>query len=227
MTKNQKLDNQTKTQTKNVVFGILKEQKPETTQQLIELVQNKTELSHEQITKLLIELENEEKLYFTKKPTPSSTTQKSCIFWLHSAWYWTVAALVMATTVAIFAIPDTAYPIIYLRSALGVIFVLFLPGYAFIKLLFPMKLQRNVAFLTKGIPANEKMDSIERLALSIGMSFGLTLTVGLVLNYTPWGIRLTPITLSLLALSVIFTTAAIIREFQTNRIQFSGTLENS
>jgi uncharacterized membrane protein len=44
------------------------------------------------------------------------------------------------------------------------------------------------------------------------MSLALTPIVGLILNYTPWGIRLTPIVLSLLALTIVFATAAIIRE---------------
>jgi uncharacterized membrane protein len=43
------------------------------------------------------------------------------------------------------------------------------------------------------------------------MSLALTPIVGLILNYTPWGIRLTPIVLSLLALTIVFATAAIIR----------------
>ena len=34
------------------------------------------------------------------------------------------------------------------------------------------------------------------------------------LNYTPWGIRLAPITLSLLALTIVFATVAVLREYQ-------------
>ncbi len=58
------------------------------------------------------------------------------------------------------------------------------------------------------------MDTIERIALSFGMSLALVPIVGLILNYTPWGIRLTPITLSLLALTIVFATAAVLREYQ-------------
>ena len=58
------------------------------------------------------------------------------------------------------------------------------------------------------------MDNIERVALSLGMSLALVPIVGLILNYTPWGIRLTPIPLSLLALTIIFATAALLREYQ-------------
>jgi uncharacterized membrane protein len=47
------------------------------------------------------------------------------------------------------------------------------------------------------------------------MSLALVPLVGLLLNYTPWGIRLTPITLSLTALTLTFATAAVIREYQS------------
>ena len=63
------------------------------------------------------------------------------------------------------------------------------------------------------------MDTIERAALSFGMSLALVPIVGLILNYTPWGIRLTPVILSLLALTVAFATAAILREYQAKTIK--------
>ncbi len=106
-----------------------------------------------------------------------------------------------------FTIPETAYPIAYIRNVLGIIFVLFLPGFAFIKALFPTTVPLKTT--------SESLDDIERVALSFGMSLALVPIVGLILNYTPWGIRLTPITLSLLALTVICATAAIAREHQT------------
>jgi uncharacterized membrane protein len=43
--------------------------------------------------------------------------------------------------------------------------------------------------------STENLDPIERIALSLGMSIALVPIVGLLLNYTPWGIRLTPIVL--------------------------------
>jgi len=63
--------------------------------------------------------------------------------------------------------------------------------------------------------STESLDPIERIALSLGMSIALVPIIGLLLNYTPWGITLTPITLSLLALTTVFATAAILREHQT------------
>ena len=69
-----------------------------------------------------------------------------------------------------------------LRIILGLPFVLFLPGYTLIAALFP---RRNA------------LGSIERVALSFGLSVAVVPLIGLILNYTPWGIRLYPVFLSL------------------------------
>lgn len=76
----------------------------------------------------------------------------------------------------------TAADIHFLRVALGLPFVLFFPGYTLIAALFP---------------GREDLDGIERVALSFGLSIAVVPLIGLVLNYTPWGIRLYPILISL------------------------------
>jgi len=69
-----------------------------------------------------------------------------------------------------------------LRNILGLPLVIFLPGYALIAALFPAK---------------SDLDGIERTALSFGLSIAVVPLIGLGLNYTPWGIRLLPILISL------------------------------
>jgi len=64
------------------------------------------------------------------------------------------------------------------RQVLGLIFVLFLPGYVATAALFP---------------ENDQIDGIERVALSFGLSIAIVPLIGLALNFTPWGIRLDPI----------------------------------
>ena len=128
-----------------------------------------------------------------------------------AVWYWTTIAVAIATVIAVFVIPENAYPIVYIRYALGSIFVLWLPGYTFIKALFPTKVPIKTS--------SESLDTIERVAFSSGMSLALVPIVGLLLNYTPWGIRLTPIVLSLLLMTTIFATVAIIREHETETLE--------
>jgi hypothetical protein len=189
-----------------LILETVKTQKPETTRQLVQLIQEKTALPPEEITRLLIQLENDDLLNFTKKETPFPSLPQAYIFSKKALWYWITIALAIATTIAVFVIPDNAYPVVYIRSALGIVFVLFLPGYALVKMLFPS----TVPFKA----SDENMETIERIALSFGMSLALVPIVGLILNYTPWGIRLVPITLSLLALTIVFATAAVLREYQ-------------
>ena len=197
----------TKDQIKDRIIQTVKKEEPETAKQLISLIQQTQGLPEREIAELLVELENENKIHFTKKEPPTPATVKEYVFSSNAVWYWTTIALAAVTTVAVFTIPENAIPLVYLSSSLGIIFVLFLPGFTFIKALFPAKVPVKTS--------SENMDTIERITLSFGMSLVLVPIVGLILNYTPWGIRLTPITLSLLALTVVFATVAILREYQT------------
>ncbi|MGD0951589.1 MAG: DUF1616 domain-containing protein [Methanotrichaceae archaeon] len=82
------------------------------------------------------------------------------------------------------------------RIPLGLVMVLFLPGYALIAALFPRK---------------DDLDGIERTALSFGLSIAVVPLIGLGLNYTPWGIRLTPVVISLSVFTVVMAAAAHLR----------------
>lgn len=83
-----------------------------------------------------------------------------------------------------------------LRNILGLPLVLFLPGYALIAALFP---------------AQSDLDGIERTALSFGLSIAVVPLIGLGLNYTPWGIRLLPILISLSVFTFIMCGLAYLR----------------
>ena len=82
------------------------------------------------------------------------------------------------------------------RIILGLPLVLFLPGYALIAALFPRK---------------DDLDGIERVALSFGLSIAITPLLGLALNYTPFGIRLTPILIVLTVFTVALAIGAYVR----------------
>lgn len=96
-------------------------------------------------------------------------------------WLWSLLAL---TALTIAVVLTTEGP---LRYILGTLYVLFLPGYAVVEALYPR---------------GDELSPLERLALSIGLSLAVVPLVGLVLNYTPWGIRLVPVTVALAAVIV-------------------------
>jgi len=189
------------------IIQIVKEKKPENVKQLIKLTQEKFPLSEQEILNHILHLQEKEKIQL--KPHRTRTPEKLTTYLRsnQASWYWITIILTLTTALLVFTVPENAFPLVYARYILGSIFVLWLPGYTFIKALFPEK----------------ELDNIERVALSIGMSLALVPITGLLLNYTPWGIRLTPITISLLALTFTFATAAIIREHQTKHKQASQT----
>lgn len=82
------------------------------------------------------------------------------------------------------------------RIILGLPLVLFFPGYTLLIALFPRK---------------EAMGSIQLLALSFGLSMALIPLIGLVMNYTPWGLRVEPIIYSLFAFLMTMSVVAGLR----------------
>lgn len=114
-----------------------------------------------------------------------------------SMWFWTTLGTTVLALITVFFIPDI-FPIVVFRWVLGSILVLFLPGYVLLQLLFP-----------KG----SEIDSLERFALNIGLSLALVPLIGLILNYTPWGIRLVPIVTSLSTFTILFAVAAATRKY--------------
>ncbi len=91
----------------------------------------------------------------------------------------------------------TLSPSSVLRVILGLPFVFFFPGYALITALYPAK---------------KSLSTFARIALSFGFSLVITALVGLILNYTPWGIRLYPSLISLFIFNLIMSAIAWLRQ---------------
>jgi small-conductance mechanosensitive channel len=188
--------------------------KPENVQQLIDQVQALSSKPKQEILNRIMHLEQEEKIHLKPLQTPTPEKFSSYIRSNHAVWYWITMAFTLTTMLIAFVVPENDFPLVYVRYVLGIIFILWLPGYAFIKALFPQTLPFERAIAHSLGTTEKDVDIIERVALSMGMSIALVPIVGLLLNYTPWGIRLTPIVLSLTALTLAFATAAITREYQ-------------
>ena len=180
----------------NKILELAKKKSPETVEKLIEIAGQELGVSRDIALKHVIDLENQGRLRLSSPPGSIPKELSAYLFSAHAAWFWIIITISVATTISVFTIPEKAIPYVYIRYVLGSVFVLLLPGYSLIKTLFPTR----------------EIDNIERTALSIGMSLALVPLVGLLLNYTPWGIRLTPVTLSLLSLTIILTITGLLRE---------------
>jgi len=110
-----------------------------------------------------------------------------------SLWFWGAAGATLLSIVFVFATSGLA---LYPRYVFGGLLILFLPGYSLIEMLYP----------------TEELDGLARLALSIGLSLALVPLVALVLNYTPFGIRLLPVAFSLSGLTLVFLAVSLKRK---------------
>jgi len=180
------------------IIRVVNEKKPDTVEQLLKLIKQKWNMPEQEIIEHILRLQNEGKLVFKSRENAPPFSTRLYLFSADAAWYWVIVSLTLASAVLVFTIPEEAFPMVYARYILGSVFVLWSPGYCLIKVMFPTK----------------ELDIIERIALSIGMSLAIVPLTGLLLNYTPFGIRPTPITLSLLALTLALATVGIVREHQ-------------
>jgi len=99
-----------------------------------------------------------------------------------------------------------------LRVVLGLPMVLFVPGYALVAALFP---EAGEGPTGEDDVERERdgIDGIERVALSFGLSIAVVPLIGLVLNFTPWGLRLIPILVGVGGFSLVMTGVAARRRW--------------
>jgi uncharacterized membrane protein len=104
-----------------------------------------------------------------------------------------------------------------LRTYIGVLTVLFLPGYALTGAIFPAK---------------NDLEGIERAIVSLGLSIAVVPIMGFILNYTVWGIREIPLITVISAFTLLLCVIAYYRrsllpETEVFEIPFKATFLNA
>jgi hypothetical protein len=174
---------------------------------VVSKLSEKLKVRKHEAARRLYKLKEQGLINFTD-PDPPGTLLRY-LFSTYCTWFWLVALAVTIVFAVIYILPGFP-PFVYLRYVLGSIFVLYLPGSSLIELLYPR--------------AGE-LSQLERLALSIGLSLALVPLVGLVLNYTPWGIRLDPIFASLSLLTISLAAGSVFRKFSILKLTVYASLQ--
>jgi len=115
----------------------------------------------------------------------------------YSLWFWALSAFLGVSVFSIYLMPQV-YPLVYVRYLCGALLVLYVPGFTLIEALYPKA---------------DELERLERFGLSVGLSIALVPLVGLVLNYTPWGIRLDPSLMSLILLVLVLGFMGVYRKY--------------
>ena len=120
-------------------------------------------------------------------------------------WFEIIVAFTVLTLAVTYLIPgDSLFAV--LRYVFGFVFVVFLPGYCLV----------NVLFIGKN-----QVDPVEQAVLSVALSFGLDGLAGLFLGLSPVGINFTSITVSLSAIVLVFAILAFVRKLREPYMQSS------
>lgn len=119
-------------------------------------------------------------------------------------WYWTTIVFVCASWISLVVFTENTGPLKFLRYVLGSFLILWLPGYSLAKALFPI---------------GGSFGTVENTALKIVMSLTMVSVVGLLLDYSPWGVNVVTSTSSLAFLAVTFSTVGIVRNFRSRKLQ--------
>ena len=121
--------------------------------------------------------------------------------WTYGFRFWTCIISVLFSALVVFSV-RSGFPLEAIRWISGSYLILFIPGYALTWALFPSR---------------GKLSGVNRLGISIAMSLFLAPAIGMILNYTPIGIRPKPVAIILTVFSLIFLTIGASRELRVLR----------
>ena len=177
----------------------IRESSPNNVEELVKLVQSETDISKDKIVEAIMKLRDSNKIKLTLTKTKFNSL-RSYIFSIQATWFWLEILLSSFSFFLILSLTERNTVLIYLRNLFGLIFVLFLPGYALLKAVLPSK-QINI---------------FERMIFSIGISLATIPFVGYILNII-YHIRVIPTTLAILAFITFFSIIGILREYLYQR----------
>jgi hypothetical protein len=188
------------------LVNFLKEKNLQTLDEAVQIISQNYSLKKEEIIRMLKNLQSTGKLNLTSTTQLPPRNFKAFLFHPMNRDFWASVILVVTTVPVTLLIPENAlesgngvYIVLgVIRLLLGVIFVVFLPGYALCTILWP---------------TTEKED-LTRYGISFGLSIAIAPLLGLVLNFTPFGLTIFSILVTLLIFTLILLFGGLIRRFR-------------
>jgi uncharacterized membrane protein len=177
----------------DIILEVVETKQPKNVKDLIALVQK--QVDNATVADITAEIKRLQKKQMISLEAPAASASKGfqgLMLSKKNAWFWATLILTILTFASVLLVPAEAAPLSYVRYLFGFIFVVFLPGYCLTETLFPK---------------NDALDIIERLTLSVGLSFAVTALVGLFLSFSQIGLTLMT---ALPTLSLIVIVLALI-----------------
>ncbi len=117
-------------------------------------------------------------------------------------WFGIIVLFTVLTMLVVYVVPVDSW-FVGVRWVFGFAFVVSMPGYCLVNVLFSGK---------------NKLDVIEEAVLSVALSFGIAGIAGLFLGLSPIGIKFEPITVSLSAIVLVLAAVAFMRKRKGEKV---------
>ena len=124
-------------------------------------------------------------------------------------WFGIIVLFTVVTMLTVYFVPSVS-PFFIFRYVFSFVFVMILPGYCLVTILFTKE---------------NKLDWVEKAVLSVALSFGVTGIMGLFLGLSPIGLTFTPITVSLSTLTLVLAVIAFVRKSRETQKLQAQTME--
>ena len=111
-------------------------------------------------------------------------------------WFGIIVLFTVVTMLTVYFVPSVS-PFFIFRYVFSFVFIMILPGYCLVSVLFP---------------AGNKLDLVEKAVLSVALSFSLVGISGLFLGLSSIGMNFTSIRVSLYAIVLVLAAVAFIRK---------------
>ncbi len=173
--------------------------KPRTTlrELYISLREAGSDISEEDFLNAINSLVRDDDIALEDDISPETSFSSYLARWELNVSLYAILMVCVLTLLAVYFLPEQ-FPLVAARWLLGSALVVLLPGYVSIEALFPKR----------------EIDDLERLALSLGLSVAIVALIALVLNYTPWAIRLNSIVSAIVGYCVTIGVTAKWRKFK-------------
>lgn len=185
------------------ILEIINQKRPSSVKQLVNLSKESIDLPEKKIFEYVLKLRADGLISLKDQNLASenwSTGDEP-----DTLWFKIVIAIGAVAAVAALFVPSDLFPWAYARNVLGVIFTLFLPGFTFGKAFFPKTFDEG---------ASKDLEKIQRIVLSIGLSIALVSITSLALYYSPFGLNLATMVLTIFALTLGLAFVGIYRSQQ-------------
>jgi hypothetical protein len=170
-------------------------------EKLIEGIAQDIESTEREVSKELLGLWKEGKIILVDPKNDQSLLAYLCSW--KSLWLW--SALSATILSVLFSFVNSGFEI-YFRYFFGTLLILVLPGYSIVQLIY-------FSSKTESRAGQSIKFDLTKITLSIGLSLGISPSVALLLNNSPFQITTTSVISSLAIMTIIFLFIAWIRQY--------------